>query len=183
MKELFKLFRIFFKIGAFTFGGGYAMIPLIEEEVVKKNKWIEEDEFLDIIALAQSIPGALAVNSSTYIGYRIFGLKGAIIACLGAVIPSFFIILVIAKFLINSIDKKIMERIFDGIRPAVVSLIIVAVFKLKKGVKKSLFTYIVVILTVILVVVFKIHPIPILIISGVIGYYLYKGVDLDESNN
>lgn len=174
MKELTKLFLIFFKIGAFTFGGGYAMIPLIEEEIVNKNKWIEEEEFLDIIALAQSIPGALAVNTAVYIGYRKFGFRGAITACLGAVLPSFFIILVIAKFLIGSINKEIMEQIFKGIRPAVVALILVAVVKLRKGVKKTAFSYVVVIATVLLITVFKVHPIFIIITSGALGYFLYK---------
>lgn len=174
MKELIKLFTIFFKIGAFTFGGGYAMIPLIQEEIVNKNEWIEEEEFLDIIALAQSIPGALAINTAAYIGYKKFGLRGAVIACLGAVLPSFFIILFIAKFLIGSINKDLMEKIFKGIRPAVVSLILVAVIKLKKGVKKTTFSYVVVIATVILITVFKVHPIFIIIASGSLGYFLYQ---------
>ncbi|RKD21590.1 chromate transporter [Caminicella sporogenes DSM 14501] len=183
MKELFKLFGIFFKIGAFTFGGGYAMIPLIEEEIVNKNKWIDEDEFLDIIAVAQSIPGALAVNTSTYIGYKIFGLKGAIISCLGVVLPSFIIILTIAKFLILFLNKGCVEKFFAGVRPAVVSLILVAVFKLKKGIKKSLFSFVIIITTIILILIFKVHPILIIIISGLLGYYFYKGVNVDESNS
>lgn len=174
MKELIRLFFIFLKIGAFTFGGGYAMIPLIEEEIVNKNDWIEEEEFLDIIALAQSIPGALAVNTATYIGYRTFGIKGAIVACLGAVLPSFFIILIIAKFLINSIKKEVLESIFKGIRPAVVSLILVAVFKLKKGVKKNTFSYTVIAATILLVAFLNVNPIFIIIMSGGLGYFLYK---------
>lgn len=182
MKKLSKLFYIFFKIGAFTFGGGYAMIPLIEEEIVNKNKWIEEEEFLDVIALAQSIPGALAINTATYIGYKIFGFWGAIIACLGAALPSFFIILAIAKFLSTSTERTFLEKIFKGIRPAVVSLILVAVFKLKKGVKRNTFTYFVLISTIILVAGFKVHPILIIIIFGTLGYFLYKGVDPDETN-
>lgn len=180
MKELFKLFITFFKIGAFTFGGGYAMIPLIEEEVVEKNKWIDENEFLDIIALAQSIPGALAVNSSTYIGYRIYGFKGAVVACLGAVLPSFFIILMVAKFLINSFNNDFIDKIFNGIRPAVVSLILIAVFKLKKGIKKNTFSYLVMGFTVVLITIFKVHPILIIVVSGFLGYYLYRGVNTDE---
>lgn len=176
MKKLLKLFFIFFKIGAFTFGGGYAMIPLIEEEIVRKNELIKEDEFLDIIALSQSIPGALAINTATYIGYRTYGISGAIMACLGAALPSFFIILIIAKYLTQSIEKDVLERIFKGIRPAVVSLILVAVFKLKKGVAKNAFSYVVVVATVLLVVVFKVHPILIITTCGTLGYFLYKNV-------
>ncbi|SHK11997.1 chromate transporter [Paramaledivibacter caminithermalis] len=174
MKELIKLFLIFFRIGAFTFGGGYAMIPLIEEEIVNKNQWIEEEEFLDIIALAQSIPGALAVNTAAYIGYRKFGFLGAVTACLGAVLPSFFIILIIAKFLIGTMDKRLIEKIFKGIRPAVVSLILVAFFKLKKGVNKTAFSYVVVTATILLVTVFKVHPIFIIIMSGIFGYLCFQ---------
>lgn len=174
MEELVRLFLIFFKIGAFTFGGGYAMIPLIEEEIVDKNNWIGEEEFLDIIALAQSIPGALAVNTAVYIGYRKFGFRGAVVACFGAVLPSFFIILIIAKFLIGSINKDLMEKIFKGIRPAVVSLILVAVFKLKRGVKRTTFSYIVVISTILLITILKVHPIFIIIVAGALGYFLYK---------
>ncbi|WP_432663424.1 chromate transporter [Wukongibacter baidiensis] len=177
MKKLWKLFFIFFKIGAFTFGGGYAMIPLIEDEIVEKNKLIKEEEFLDIIALSQSIPGALAINTATYIGYRTYGISGAIMACLGAALPSFFIILIIAKYLTQSIEKELLERIFKGIRPAVVSLILVAVFKLKKGVKKNAFSYVVLVVTVLLVTLLKVHPILIIVTCGTLGYFLYKGVE------
>jgi len=177
MKKLLKLFFIFFKIGAFTFGGGYAMIPLIEEEIVKKNEWVKEDEFLDILAFAQSIPGALAINTATYIGYRTCGLWGAITACLGAAMPSFLIIFIIAKYLTNSIDKNLLEKIFKGVRPAVVSLILAAIFKLKRGVRRNTFSYVVLLTTVALVTVFKVNPIFIIIISGALGYFLYKGVE------
>ncbi|SUY54661.1 chromate transport protein [Clostridium tetani] len=99
MKKLLTMFWSFFKIGAFTFGGGYAMVPLIEVEVVDKKKWIDKEEFLDTLVIAQSFPGALAVNTSIFIGYRIGGAVGAIMALLGTVLPSFFIIIFIASFL------------------------------------------------------------------------------------
>lgn len=101
MLKYLKMFWSFFKIGAFTFGGGYAMIPLIEEEVVNKNSWISKEDFLDILVISQSFPGALAVNCSTFIGYKINNLPGAILALLGTILPSFFIILCIASFLCN----------------------------------------------------------------------------------
>lgn len=176
MKKILKLFLIFLKIGVFTFGGGYAMIPLIEDEIVKKNNWVKEEEFLDIIAFAQSIPGALAINSATYVGYRTYGFWGAIAACLGAALPSFFIIFIIAKYLTNSIEKDLLEKIFKGIRPAVVSLILASIFKLKKGVRKNMFSYVILLATVALVIVFKVNPIFIIVISGALGYFLYKEV-------
>ena len=96
MEKLLKMFFSFFKIGAFTFGGGYAMIPLIEEEVVNKNKWIEKEEFMDMLVISQSFPGAFAINCSTFIGYKLGGVIGGIIAILGVTLPSFMIILFVA---------------------------------------------------------------------------------------
>ncbi|MDZ4957383.1 chromate transporter, partial [Clostridium perfringens] len=98
MGKILEMFISFFKIGAFTFGGGYAMIPLIEEEVVKNKKWIEKDDFIDILVVSQSLPGALSVNCSIFIGYRIGGFIGAIMALLAVVLPSFLIIIIIAAF-------------------------------------------------------------------------------------
>ena len=95
---LFQIFLTFFKIGAFTFGGGYAMIPIIEDEISRKRGWMKQSEFIDVIALSQGAPGAIAVNASIYVGYQLMGLPGAIVATLGTVLPSFIIILVIAKF-------------------------------------------------------------------------------------
>ena len=102
MEKLLKMFFSFFKIGAFTFGGGYAMIPLIEEEVVNKNKWIEKEEFMDMLVISQSFPGALAINCSTFIGYKLGGMIGGIIAILGVTLPSFIIILFVATFIASS---------------------------------------------------------------------------------
>lgn len=120
--SLKELFLVFMKIGAFTIGGGYAMIPLIKNEL-DKRKWIGEDELPDIIALAQSAPGILAVNVSIFAGYKIKGLKGSITATLGSILPSFLIILAIAMAFTNFKDNPIVIRIFKGIRPVVVALI------------------------------------------------------------
>lgn len=174
MKKLFKLFIIFFKIGAFTFGGGYAMIPLIEEEIVRVNKWVDQDEFLNAIALAQSIPGILAVNTATYIGYKIYGLPGAIVATLGAVIPSFFIILIIVMHFTETMKKPEVQKVFMGIRPAVVALILTAVFKLKKGIPRNTFTYVLILGSFLLVAILGVHPIFIIVLSGVLGYFTYR---------
>ena len=118
-----EAFSIFFKIGAFTIGGGYAMVPLIEDEIVTKRRWIAKEDFIDLLAIAQSAPGILAVNISIFIGYRLRGIRGSIVTALGTILPSFLIILAIALFFHNFKDNVYVERIFKGIRPAVVALI------------------------------------------------------------
>lgn len=124
-----SLFSTFFKIGAFTFGGGWAMISIIEREIVDKHHWIERDDFLDLLAIAQSLPGILAVNIATAVGDKIKGGKGSITAALGTILPSFLIILAIAIFLTPDTIKnnRVISSIFMGIRPAVVALIIAPV--------------------------------------------------------
>jgi chromate transporter len=119
-----EAFSIFFKIGAFTIGGGYAMVPLIEDEIVTKRRWIAKEDFIDLLAIAQSAPGILAVNISIFIGYRLRGIRGSIVTALGTILPSFLIILAIALFFHNFKDNVYVERIFKGIRPAVVALIL-----------------------------------------------------------
>ena len=128
-----SLFTTFFKIGIFTLGGGYAMIPLIEEEVVNKKQWVSKEEFLDIIAIAQSCPGVFAINTSIFIGYKLSKLRGAIATALGTALPSFLIILGIAMFFHEFQDNPIVASIFRGIRPAVVALIAVPTFNLAKS--------------------------------------------------
>ncbi len=131
---LLQLFIVFFKIGAFTFGGGWAMISIIEKEIVEKKRWVTKEEFLDLLAVAQSIPGILAVNMAVAVGDKIRGRSGAIISAIGTIIPSFVIILFIAIFLTPDMIKSndTLNNIFRGIRPAVVALIIAPVFKTAK---------------------------------------------------
>jgi len=134
--SLASIFWVFFKIGAFTIGGGYAMIPLIEAEMRKKN-WISEEDMPDIVVLAQSAPGVLAVNMAIYAGYKLRGLKGSIIATLGAVLPSFIIILLIAMVFTSFKDNPVVVKIFKGIRPVAVGLILIpAINMAKTGCKK-----------------------------------------------
>ena len=133
--RLLVLFLTFMKIGAFTFGGGYAMIPIIEEEVAKKRKWVSEMEILDIIAIAETTPGPIAVNTATYVGYKVGGVLGSIFATLGLAIPSFVIIFVISFFYKDFMQIKIFQAIFKGLKVGVILLLISAIFKLKKGVK------------------------------------------------
>lgn len=133
MKFYAELFFIFFKIGAFTLGGGYAMLPLMEAELVRKRKWVKEKEFLDMTAMAQSAPGILAVNMAIFSGYKLRAYTGAAVAALGAVLPSFVMILLIALFFRNFRQNPWVERLFAGIRPAVVALIAVPVFRLARS--------------------------------------------------
>ena len=134
MKCYFDLFFSFFKIGAFTLGGGYVMIPLIEKEVVERRKWIRQNEFTDMLTLAQSAPGPIAINTAVFVGFKTKGLKGLIMTVSGVVMPSFVAILLIATFFADIKENTVVERIFCGIRPGVVALIIVPVVNmLKKG--------------------------------------------------
>lgn len=134
---LWQLFFVFFKIGAFTFGGGWAMISIIEREIVDKHNWIKREDFLDLLAIAQSLPGILAVNIATAVGDKVRGGKGSVIASLGTILPSFLIILLIAIFLTPDMIKnnRVISAIFMGIRPAVVALIIAPVITSAKAAK------------------------------------------------
>ena len=140
MNIYLEAFGIFFKIGAFTIGGGYAMVPLIENEIVTKRNWISKDDFIDLLAIAQSAPGILAVNISIFIGYKLRGIRGSLVTALGTVLPSFVIILAIAMFFHNFKDNAIVERIFKGIRPAVVALIAAPTFSMAKSAKVNRYT-------------------------------------------
>lgn len=126
-------FKTFFKIGMFTIGGGYAMIPIIEAEVVDKHHWVSKEEFLDLIAISQSCPGVFAINISIFIGYKLKKIPGAIATALGTALPSFLIILAIAIFFHQIEDNPVVAAIFRGIRPAVVALIAVPTFNLAKS--------------------------------------------------
>lgn len=138
MSTTFPLFSTFFRIGAFTIGGGYAMIPLIQREIVDNHQWIDEEEFLNMIALAQAAPGVIAVNSAIFIGYRVGGWRGLIASVLGAVLPSFVIILLIAMVFRDISKYPAVEAVMKGMRPAVVGLLAAAVIRLSISFAKSL---------------------------------------------
>jgi chromate transporter len=132
---LFRLFITFFKIGLFSFGGGFAMIPLIQREVIEKNRWIEEKDFLDMLVLAQSTPGPIAVNTAVFVGYKTAGMLGAIMAALGTVLPSFIVILLLALFFVEVRENRYVDAAFRAMRPAVVALIVAPLMGLVKGMK------------------------------------------------
>lgn len=132
MRESLSLFYSFFKIGLFTFGGGYAMIPLVQREVVRKG-WILEAQFLELLTLAQSAPGPLALNTAVFVGYRVKGYRGVALSVFGIILPSFVIILIIAIYLHSFRDNHVVAAVFKGIRPAVVALMLAPVFGFSKG--------------------------------------------------
>ncbi|MBR2292398.1 MAG: chromate transporter [Prevotella sp.] len=163
-------FRTFFHIGIFTLGGGYAMIPLIEEEVVNKHKWVSKDEMLDLIAIAQSCPGVFAINISIFIGYKLRKTKGAVCTALGTALPSFLIILAIAIFFKQFEDNRVVAAIFRGIRPAVVALIAVPTFRLGQRAKLNRYTVWIPVVCALAIWALGVSPIYIIIIAGLAGY-------------
>ncbi len=174
----FKLFLSFLKIGAFTFGGGWAMISIIEREIVEKHQWITKADFLDLLAVAQSMPGILAVNISVVIGDNLRGLKGSIVSALGTILPSFIIILSIAVFLTPDAIKnnELISNIFRGIRPAVVALIVAPVLTTAKAAKINWKTVAIPIIVALLIyskVPFISNPITFIIAGGLGGYVYY----------
>ncbi len=174
-----KLFSSFFKIGAFTFGGGWAMISLLEEDIVNKHKWLEKEEFIDNLAVAQSLPGIMAVNVAIAVGYKLNKIWGSVFAVLGTILPSFLIILAIAMFLTPDTIKnnETLTRIFKGIRPAVVALILSPVFTTAKSAKITLRNaWIPVAISVLIWSNLPIVSSPILyiVIGGLFGYFVYS---------
>ena len=166
----YELIKTFFKIGIFTLGGGYAMIPLIEEEVVNKKQWVSKDEMLDLIAIAQSCPGVIAINIATFIGYKLRKTQGAIATTLGTALPSFLIILAIAIFFKQFEDNKVIAAIFRGIRPAVVALIAVPTFRLGQRAKLNWYTIWIPVVCALAIWALGVSPIYIIIIAGLAGY-------------
>ena len=166
-----KLFISFFKIGAFTFGGGWAMIPLIEREVVDKQNWIKREDFVDALAIAQSLPGVLAVNISILIGNKLRGLKGCLMATLGTILPSFLIILAIAIWFVQTYDNPVVERIFKGIRPAVVALIVSPVFSTAKTARINIKTVIIPIIVALSIWLGGISPIWFVLLGAIGGIF------------
>ena len=170
MRFYWETFKTFFKIGAFTLGGGYAMIPIIQSEVVEKRKWIEKDQFLDLIAIAQSCPGVFAINISIFIGYKLRKLRGALCTTLGTALPSFLIILLIAMFFHRFMEVGWIAAMFRGIRPAVVALIAAPTFNLAKSAKIRLSNCWIPIIAALLIWLLGVNPVFIIIAAGVGGY-------------
>lgn len=179
MKELFDLFWTFCKIGALTFGGGYAMLPLIQREIVENKKWSTEKEILDYYAVGQCTPGVIAVNTATFIGYKLKGIIGGIVATLGVIFPSIVIILIIATFLQNFADLAIVQSAFAGIRVAVVALIITTVVKLIKSSIKDYLGVIIAIIAFAISAFIGLSPVYVVIAAALTGF-ISKGLRGDK---
>ena len=150
------------------------MIPMIQAEVVDNKKWITEDDFLDILVISQSFPGAIAVNTSIFIGYKIGGITGALLALLGTVLPSFLIILLVASFFMQFRDNYYVNLVFKGIAAAVPVMILVAVVSLAKSIKKNYANFLIKTAVVICVAYFIINPVLVILISGVYGFVFFR---------
>lgn len=167
---MWELFSTFFGIGLFTIGGGYAMIPLIEAKVVDEKRWIDREELLDLMAVAQSCPGIFAINIGIFIGYKLKGKKGAFMCTLGTALPSFLIILAIALCFHQFRDNIYVERLFRGIRPAVVALIAAPVFKMAKMAKINRYNIWIPVVATLLIWAMGVSPIYVILVAGIGGY-------------
>ena len=174
MNIYLESFKTFFKIGIFTLGGGYAMIPLIEEEVVNRHRWVEKEEMLDLIAIAQSCPGVFAINIAIFIGYKLNKVRGALATTLGTALPSFLIILIIAMFFHQFEDNAVVAALFRGIRPAVVALIAVPTFNLGKRAELNKFTIWIPVVSALAIWLLGVSPIWVIIAAGVGGFIYGK---------
>ncbi|MBQ7309441.1 MAG: chromate transporter [Clostridia bacterium] len=177
-KDRILLFLAMLKIGLFTFGGGYAMIALLENEFVSRKQWLEKDEFLDVAAIAESTPGPIAINAATYIGYKKAGVLGSVMATLGVCIPSFTIIYVISLFFDAFLSLTYVQYAFKGIQVCVVYLILSAGLKMLKQTEKTAFNIVVVSLTMICLIAFSVFAVRFstvfyILISGAVGVVVY----------
>ena len=174
MKSYWQLFWTFVKVSAFTIGGGMAMISVVRDILVVKRKWMSEDEFMDIVAISQALPGLMAVNTAIFIGYRLLGTKGSIVATLGSILPPFIIILAIAMVFTGYKDNKVVEAIFKGIRPAVVALIALPTIQMAIRQRLDWLSGAIALATMLLIAFLKVSPIYIILVVGVIAAAIAK---------
>lgn len=168
-KKCITLFLTFLRIGAFTFGGGYAMIPLIQRETVEKHKWISDDDILEIIAIAESTPGPIAINSATFVGYKVSGFWGSFCATFGVVLPSYIIISIISLLLQQFSDIQAVKYAFFGIRAGVLALILKSLWTMFKKINKAVIPYIIMAISFILAAFTDINVLFVIAGSAVVG--------------
>ena len=180
MKELLNIFGIFFRMGAFTFGGGYAMLPILQEEIVHKRNWATDDEIIDYYAIGQCTPGIIAVNTATFIGYKRKGIIGAIVATFGLVTPSIIIISVIAKFFKEFQEYEIVQHAFNGIQVVVVALITITVINMYKQSVKDNYGIGFFIAAFIIVGFLKLSPIIVVVASAIIGILKFRNREIER---
>ncbi|HBG53240.1 MAG TPA: chromate transporter [Rikenellaceae bacterium] len=169
-----ELFKVFFRIGAFTIGGGLAMLPVIEREVVERKKWITKEVFTDILAVTQTMPGVIAVNIAVAVGYRVKGTGGSLVSVLGAVCAPFFSILVLAVFFQNFRENSVVEKIFMGMRPVVVSLIAVPVITTMRSIGLTYATGLIAVAATVLIWLMGVSPVWIILAAGMGGYVWFR---------
>ena len=178
LKRALALFWAMFKIGLFTFGGGYAMVAMFERELVENKKWLKKDEFIDVIAIAESTPGPIAINTATYVGYKQCGVLGSVFATLGVILPSFIIIFLISLFFDRFLQLKWVQFAFKGIQACVVFLILSAGFNMLKAIKKNAINLIILLSTIVCLVAFSLFAVSFssifyILIGGAIGLIIY----------
>ena len=180
--RIIEIFILFFKIGAFTIGGGYAMLSLIEDEIVNKKKWLDHEEFLDGMAIAQSTPGVLAVNISLITGYKIAGFMGMFAGMLGAVLPSFFIVLFLSQILLAYGNHLLVVAIFNGVKPAITALILISVYRIGKSANINRYNFLIPLIVAILIRYFGVSPIIVIIATMILGniFYILKEKKEDD---
>lgn len=175
MASLADMFWSFFRIGAFTIGGGYVMIPLIQKAIVDRHKWLSKDEFVDILAVAQTAPGPLAVNTATYVGFELRGIVGALVATAGCVLPSIIIITIVAAMFTELASIPAVQAAFAGVRPAVVALIISAVIKIGKPILRSRRELVLAAAALVAVAVLRVNTPVVIVAAAIIGVVLKMG--------
>lgn len=177
---ILKIFIVFFKIGTFTIGGGYAMLSLIEDEIVNKKKWLSQDEFLEGMVIAQSTPGVLAVNISIVTGYKIAGFLGMFAGVLGSILPSFLIVLLLSRFLMIYRHTEIFIAFFNGLKPAVVALILISVCRIARSSKVNYKNFFIPLGIALIVKFTDISPIYIIIATMILGNIYFSNRDKKE---
>lgn len=177
------LFWSFLSIGAFTFGGGYAMLPLIRKSLVEKSGWLQDEEFIDAIAVAQSAPGPIAVNIAVITGYKLNGLRGTLAAVLGATLPSFVILIIVATFFLGLQDNRFVRAALTGMRPAIVALMASAVYDIGKNTIRSKQAAVLSIVAIVLLLVVGLHPVLVIVAAAIAGLAVNSRRVLEQKNN
>ncbi|MGH4052403.1 MAG: chromate transporter [Clostridium sp.] len=178
MSELIKIFLSFLKIGAFSFGGGYAMLPIIQREIVDNNKWITAKEFIDIIGISQMTPGPIAINSATFVGFKVSGILGSVAATFGVVSFSFLLVSIANHYILKFKESYIMKAALAGMRPAMIGLIISVFLSLGRESYKDVKSVVIGIIILGLLLSNKLHPILVIVISALLGIIFYSLIPL-----
>ncbi|MBU3181899.1 chromate transporter [Clostridium psychrophilum] len=174
MTMIIKIFYSFLKIGAFSFGGGYAMLPVIQREIVESHKWISAKQFIDIIGISQMTPGPIAINSATFVGFKVSGIPGSIAATIGVITFSFILVSIANHYILKFKESNIMKSALAGMRPAMIGLIISVFFSLGRESYNDIKSIIIGIITLGLLLSNKLNPILVIIISGILGIVFYS---------